>query len=109
SGTVLDARAHLQAYVHQDLTRIDRREEVATEHRHQQERGQNGADKADYEHAAVTERELQQRMIVAPDAFESCLETTLKSHQRIAGLSRRGFSTCGRAFGAPRLCVGRVR
>src|SRR4029077_14063184 len=53
-GAVLDARAHLEAHVHQDLPRINRGEKIAAERGHQQERGQNHAEKSAYERAAVT-------------------------------------------------------
>ena len=36
-GTVLDARADLETHVHQDLAGVHHGEEVAPEHRHQQE------------------------------------------------------------------------
>src|SRR6266850_3079961 len=52
-GAVLDACTDLKAHVHQDLSRINFREEVAPERRHHQERGEHEAEKTENERPPV--------------------------------------------------------
>ena len=88
-GAFLDARADLRADMHQDRSGIDRRKEITTKKRHQQERRSNHREEADHENRTSPERHLQQVAIPGTKPFETRFETALEIYQRIARARRR--------------------
>ena len=69
--------------MNQDLSRVDRREEIAAEKWNEQEGCEHEGHEADHERPTMRERNLQQIAIPIAKAREPLLEAALEAHERI--------------------------
>ena len=88
-GRFLDARADRCAHVDRDFARVDRREEIAAEPRHQHERHRDRGQEQRDEACAMGECEAEHRAVAGAQRGEAAFEPLLERDERIARVRRR--------------------
>ncbi|MCY1173285.1 hypothetical protein D9M73_134410 [compost metagenome] len=81
---LLDPRADRRADVEVDLPGVDRREEIAAEHRHQRERQQHHDHEGGHEDTPPRQGEGKDRDIISAYRCETMLEPALEADEDVA-------------------------